>query len=293
MNDTRIIGFTKLNMVVCREKPIRLLVLYFIICIYRIWNALEIETQFDPDEYWQTLEPAYSLVFPENKGIKTWEWKFRGLESSENLRSIVQYGPVRSHVSILPTYVFYQAVKIFGMDTSWMISRGPLVINAIFVVATTDLSIYMLGGWWALFASITNWFHGYALVRTYSNSLESMLLLVGMAIMALNDQKLGYHKIAFLLGGFSVTIRFTALAAWIPLGILTCHRLGEKKSQPVKFKLKYLCNICGLYGMLGVAFGCIIDYFFYGYISVPFVSNTYFNAILGTDLFIYLFFIYF
>ena len=269
-------------MAIRHGKTGRLFLLYLIICIYRIWNALEIETQFDPDEYWQTLEPAYNLVFTENEGITTWEWKFRGVESSRNFKSIVQYGPVRSHVSILPTYVFYQVVKIFGIDTSWMISRGPLVINAILVAATTDLSIYILGGWWALFASITNWFHGYALVRTYSNSLESMLLLLGMAIIILNDKKLGYHKIAFLLGGFSVTIRFTALAAWIPLGILTCHRLAEKKSQPGKFKLKYLCNICGLYGMLGVVFGCIIDYFFYGHISIPFVSNTYFNAILGT-----------
>eukprot|EP00978_Attheya_sp_CCMP212_P048837 scaffold582638_cov98-Attheya_sp.AAC.1 len=34
---------------------------YGVSCLYRILNALWIETQFDPDEYWQTLEPAYCM----------------------------------------------------------------------------------------------------------------------------------------------------------------------------------------------------------------------------------------
>ena len=37
--------------------------LFILICLYRLANAWMIRTQFDPDEYWQTLEPAYCLVF--------------------------------------------------------------------------------------------------------------------------------------------------------------------------------------------------------------------------------------
>ena len=38
-------------------------VLYLCCCVYRIANALTIRTAFSPDEYWQSLEVAHSLVF--------------------------------------------------------------------------------------------------------------------------------------------------------------------------------------------------------------------------------------
>ena len=40
--------------------------------IFRWINALLVRTQFDPDEYWQLLEPARWLVYGE--GWLTWEW---------------------------------------------------------------------------------------------------------------------------------------------------------------------------------------------------------------------------
>jgi GPI mannosyltransferase 3 len=40
-------------------------------CI-RIFNALTINTFFQPDEYYQSLEPAWKLVF--GYGERTWEW---------------------------------------------------------------------------------------------------------------------------------------------------------------------------------------------------------------------------
>lgn len=62
-------------------------VIFLFICVFRIINALIIRTQFDPDEYWQTLEPAYCLAFHEDGKYNskqslygcayTWEWKRR------------------------------------------------------------------------------------------------------------------------------------------------------------------------------------------------------------------------
>lgn len=43
-----------------------------LICI-RVFNALTITTFFQPDEYYQSLEPAWKLVY--GYGETTWEWR--------------------------------------------------------------------------------------------------------------------------------------------------------------------------------------------------------------------------
>jgi phosphatidylinositol glycan class B len=43
-----------------------------LLCI-RIFNALTICTFFQPDEYYQSLEPAWKLVY--GYGETTWEWR--------------------------------------------------------------------------------------------------------------------------------------------------------------------------------------------------------------------------
>ena len=254
-----------------------LLKLYRIVCVYRIVNALFIQTQFDADEYWQCLEPAYCLAFSSTADTDhtddstqygcsfTWEWT-RRFEDPGN--TIYQndhvhinawlerafHGPVRSFVPVMPTYVVYVVSRWLGLDTPWVIARGPLVVNAILVAAPTDVatvyisrwivqrkdtihaySVNVFGctmvllkmteiEWWALLASITSWFNGYALVRTYSNSMEAMLLSVGIALLCPNlfgaDSKRRSSRscslrpssaLAFVLGGLSVCVRLLLL----------------------------------------------------------------------------------
>ena len=195
--------------------------LFFLLCLYRIINALLIQTQFDPDEYWQTLEPAYCIVFSSTANddvhncAYTWEWTRRydfSIDTNPNSLSYLYHiwnqmlwGPIRSHIAILPTILFYFFARYFHVDTPFMIAKGPILINALFVAAPTDLAIYMISqqifsnnkmvrlkessncfdaAWWALMSSIFSWFHGYALIRTYSNSMECMILTVGIAILA-------------------------------------------------------------------------------------------------------------
>jgi len=42
---------------------------------FRLANALLVQTFFNPDEYWQGLEPAHAAVF--GYGYLTWEWRER------------------------------------------------------------------------------------------------------------------------------------------------------------------------------------------------------------------------
>jgi phosphatidylinositol glycan class B len=283
--------------------------IFSFILLYRVINALIVETQFDPDEYWQTLEPAYCLAFQSNCAY-TWEWTRRRNVDSINLTNIdlieeALHGPVRSYVPILPIYALYKLLRAFHLDTTWSIARAPLILNAALVAAPTDFGVFYMSryirrikkirknefSWkfehWALLASITNWFNGYALVRTYSNSTEAALLCVGMTLLCPELFGIIHSKhefkvrlmarLAFLLGGISIVIRFTALASWVPIGIIICLRRKSMSSR-----IYYLWHMSIVSGAMGVFLGCILDRIYYGFWAIPFLGSFHFNVLLGT-----------
>jgi phosphatidylinositol glycan class B len=178
---------------------------YVCFAIFRILNALLIQSQFDPDEYWQNLEPAYCQVFGEHgkpcSGL-TWEWKRRpsstNVESLNDLLGVGLEGPVRSYVSILPTMLLYYLLKVLAIDSTFLVAKGPILLNAVLVAAPTDWTVWWMSRWmesptdrekgslpgWCTFCSITSWFWAYALVRPYSNSLEAVMLAMSLALVA-------------------------------------------------------------------------------------------------------------
>jgi phosphatidylinositol glycan class B len=256
--------------------------LFVLLAAFRIVNALLSQTQFDPDEYWQSLEVAYCHVFQDDCfRTLTWEWTRRAAATDHWLDQSL-HGSVRSHISILPTYLWYQAIKFLGVDTSFAVSKGPMLVNAVVVAAVTDYSVWHLGstitrgaGRWALFCSLTSWFNAYALVRTYSNSIETVLLIVGMVCLKQNKENL-----AFVLGGLSVANRFTCLAAWIPLGVL-CAVHHHKSSSSWKSRLAYLFYPCATYGLFGFGLSLVVDRYFYGFWTIPVLGNFHFNVLEG------------
>lgn len=269
--------------------------LYLAICTFRILNALLIQTQFDPDEYWQTLEPAYCEAFGEPCAY-TWEWRRGALDDEGWIRPYL-LGPVRSYVSVLPTYFFYRLVKLFQWDIllgSRIVSKGPMLLHAVFVAAPTDICIVRIArigtppkkvasisvAKWALFCTLTSWFQGYAMIRTYSNSIEAMLLANGMALLApelFGGREAPRYRLrtraAFWFGGLSASVRFTALAAWIPLGVL----LSLQRKKPFQF----LLNTCACWGLLGIGAALVLDRLFYGFWTIPFLGSFHFNVLLG------------
>ena len=360
----------------------KLFKLFILISIYRLANAWMIRTQFDPDEYWQTLEPAYCLAFsnetttsplplhPQQKYgcALTWEWTRRKISPSpsktqdiSSFQKVIQsaqtaielalHGPVRSYVSILPTYWYYLGCrsifqwaskddkdshsvlnkgnagnrqqsyttnlvaytkKIVLQKSTYLISKGPVFLHAVTVAVPTDLSVWIIASrlerlamhhshhdiilhWWqswaswALIFTITSWFNGYALIRTYANSMETMFLMVGVALLGpelfgdasvVRDRQCRHRiqaRIAFVLGGLSACVRFTSLAAWIPIGIIIVLR----EHTTAKQKLGKLFGLCAVNGLLGVVLGCCVDRWVYGFWAVPFLGNFHFNVVLG------------
>ncbi|VEU38444.1 unnamed protein product [Pseudo-nitzschia multistriata] len=301
---------------------------------FRILNVFLIQSQFDPDEFWQNLEPSYCRVFGEDLAFDnnsrcpglTWEWKRRRQERyydelpgswSDRLADAFTFGlegPVRSFSSILPTLVFYAVIKRYKWDSSWMVSRGPLIVNAIFVAAVTDWCVWYSSRWmksmttgnehnskarredrknrnivfWCIYCSLTSWFNGYTLVRTYSNSLETSLLAVSFALISpvflsavetASDSKASMARawVAFFIGGICVSIRFTCLTAYIPMGII----LARQTSKTISAMVAYLFRVCALAGLLGFASTVVLDRVMYGVWAIPVLGNFHFNVIQG------------
>ena len=201
---------------------------FLFLAAFRVANVFFIQSQFDPDEYWQNLEPSYCYVFGDDPDFSegsscpglTWEWKRRrkshGMVSSDddswsslviNFLLFGLEGPVRSFASILPTLIYYLMIKKFRWDSSWMVSRGPLMINAVFVAAATDWTVWYESKrlrsavqehskeskneekgygivFWCIFCQLSSWFNAYTLTRTYSNSLETLLLSLSLALVS-------------------------------------------------------------------------------------------------------------
>jgi GPI mannosyltransferase 3 len=253
---------------------------FVLLCIFRLVNAFFIQTQFDPDEYWQTLEPAYCRAFGDSCSL-TWEWTRRAsLSSLSSLWEQSLNGPVRSHLAILPTYLLYTILKLLHVDTPFMVSKGPLLVHAVLIAAPTDYFVWYLGDQisssrWSLFCSVTSWFQAFALVRTYSNSIETVLLMAGIVL--LRSQNKGSDALAFVLGGMSVAIRFTSLAAWLPLGVLfALHNSASLKSRVV-----YLIYPCAVWSLVGIGLSVLVDRCFYGFWTLPLLGNLHFNVVEG------------
>jgi len=104
--------------------------LLFAICAcFRILNALAIRTYFNPDEYWQSLEVAYRLVFGTQSCViepsvggsladvacyTTWEWH----------PSLA----IRGYLHPLLFAVAYKFLHVLGLDSRWAVVCGVTAV---------------------------------------------------------------------------------------------------------------------------------------------------------------------
>ena len=273
------------------------LLIFLLLCVFRVLNTFLIRSYFDPDEVWQTLEPAYCAVFRPSEGFDcpgfTWEWKRRGPDDASDFITQSLLGPARTYLSVLPTHLFYRALQSLRLDTSWWVGRGPMLLYALTVAAPTDYAVWYCAkllyksldlSFWCLFASLSAWFNAYSMVRTFANGQEAFLLmmslcLVGKELLVYSDKlqcgRMWRARLAFFLGGLCVSIRGTSGVAYVPMGILLAWRENSWKDR-----LLYLFSICALFGLLGIGAACVVDFWFFGFPTLPFLGNFHFNVVL-------------
>ncbi|KAF8590085.1 glycosyltransferase family 22 protein [Ramaria rubella] len=141
------------------------------ICV-RVTIALFSVTYFQPDEYFQALEPAHDLVF--GYGRLTWEWRVNP--------------PIRSVFFPMLFAPVYWVLKVASLDGSDMLIWAPKIVQGLFA-SITDIAICrlarnVLGERYvptAFILSLTSLFHLQALSRTLSNSLETSLTTLALS----------------------------------------------------------------------------------------------------------------
>ncbi|KAJ9189502.1 hypothetical protein P3X46_000787 [Hevea brasiliensis] len=224
---------------------------------YRIANSLLIQTYFNPDEHWQALEVAHCIVF--GYGHLTWEWK-KG---------------IRGYLHPLVFALLFKILAALGLDTPWFMTKAPRMLQALFS-AVGDLYLYKLSyalfnysvANWALFSQLANWFMFYCFNRTLSNSLETVLTLVGLYFwpcMREYPSKVSLvstRKWGLTVAALACAIRPTSAIIWVYVGLLELFVTRDK----LRFIILEVVPIGGL--VLGLS--CLLDRLMYGsWVIVP------------------------
>ncbi|XWS35740.1 hypothetical protein CRYUN_Cryun20dG0022100 [Craigia yunnanensis] len=227
------------------------------ICLgFRMLNALFIQTYFNPDEHWQALEVAHRIAF--RYGHLTWEWE-KG---------------IRSYLHPMVFALFYKLLALLGLDTPWFMMKAPRLLQSIFS-AVGDLYLYKLslvlfGGRvakWALFSQLANWFMFFCFNRTLSNSLETVITLVGLyhwPSMKSSSNKVpsDSRKWGLALAALACAIRPTSAITWVYVGLLELYLTHER----LRFIFLELIPI----GTAVLGLVCLLDRLMYGsWVLVP------------------------
>ncbi|TDZ61676.1 GPI mannosyltransferase 3 [Colletotrichum trifolii] len=266
--------------------------------VIRLLNAWWVLTFFQPDEYFQALEPAWRMAFGEGSGAWiTWEWQYQLRSSLHPALFAGVYAIADLLARPLPV-----AAK------SWLLLAAPKAVQAV-IAATGDwytwqLAVKLYGAdsstsWFALFMSMFSPFQWYCSTRTFSNSLETTL-----TIMALNYwpwELLGecrpvkenpkptqsilhtpgtLHglRISLLLAAIAILLRPTNILIWATVAVATVTRpLVSPRSVLTPQIILILIREALVCGTLALCLSLASDRFYFGEWAFPPYKWLYFN----------------
>lgn len=172
--------------------------------LVRLPLALIQRTPFQPDESYQSLEPAHHLVF--HYGHLTWEWT-PNPPINDVWWGWMGEGRLRGSLPIVLWAAVYHAISFFSLDTTTALVLAPKILMAL-LSSLCDLSTYTLASklfnrqvaktavrtsytWLIafkltvrsqlqLFLSLSSLFYAHALSRPFTNSLETILMVCAL-----------------------------------------------------------------------------------------------------------------
>ncbi|KAK3692421.1 glycosyltransferase family 22 protein [Podospora appendiculata] len=262
----------------------------------RFINALCVRTFFQPDEYFQALEPAWTVAFgsvDETGAWLTWEWQYQ-------LRSSLHPALFGLAYKVLHSLMAF--MNLFPPFQSFVLVALPKVVQSVFA-ALADYYTWRLASdiygrdsnvpWAALWMTVLNPWQWYCSTRTFSNSLEATLTIA--ALYYWPWQLLGHAKVnkddplqpkgsvnslrlSLALAAIAVLLRPTNILIWIGILTLTLTRLtldGESplhKTTVVTFVREIL--VCGT---AVLALSVVSDRLYFGFWTFPPYTWLYFN----------------
>ncbi|TGO59229.1 hypothetical protein BELL_1256g00020 [Botrytis elliptica] len=149
--------------------------------VFRIFNSFLVKTFFQPDEYFQSLEPAWELAFGEGSGAWiTWEWHYQLRSSLHPTLFAAAYYLIDKPMEL---------VNFFPQFRAEVLAVLPNIIQAIFAAACDYYTwkmaekMYGLGsrtGYVTLLMSVLSPWNWFCSTRTFSNSLETSLTITAL-----------------------------------------------------------------------------------------------------------------
>lgn len=239
-------------------------------------------TSFVPDEYYQSVEPAYRQVF--GQGMMTWEW-----EPDYRIRSFLN----------IQVYVWlFQALRGLGLNSPMWYSMGPRLLQGGFA-AFSDVLLYDLvhnvatlpqayredAALLTVVLHLGNWCWLYCSTRTLANSSETVLLIVVLYLLY------GKMRPTFLAKGIESCSARCALALFLlflqcyarPTAVLfgapILMSLGLEDRKGVRFM-----GIVLVVAVAGFCVGAIVDSLGYGCAVVSpwnFIVRNVFEGVSG------------
>ncbi|KAF9265631.1 glycosyltransferase family 22 protein [Marasmius fiardii PR-910] len=226
----------------------------------RILIAICTRTVFQPDEYFQSLEPAHHLVF--GYGHLTWEW--------------LSPSPVRSIVYPALNVPIYWLLKVTGSN-GWgtlgdQLILAPKILHGA-LAAMTDIGIctltqQTLGDRYvstAFFLSLTSFFHGLSLSRSLSNSLETSLTTVALSFFPWRLGELDLPKTRgrlrrmLFFASLACLVRVTNGVIWVYVIAMLMWRVRNRK----RFLLGFILDSISI-GFFALSLTFVLDTLYYG-----------------------------
>ncbi|RCI16936.1 hypothetical protein L249_2985 [Ophiocordyceps polyrhachis-furcata BCC 54312] len=254
----------------------------------RLVNAWSIATFFQPDEFFQALEPAWGLAFgPHSHPWLTWEWHHQ-LRSS------------------LHPLVFALAYKLADVLSSWL--PGGVTVRAATIMAAPKLvqAVFAaLGDWYTwklavdiygpdsnsslavLVLQLSSPWQWYVSTRTFSNSAETTLTAMALyywpwqvlepAVSAKENPKpanpLGCQarrRASLCLAALAVVLRPTNVLIWATVAFLALTRFSLQGPSPLtRSSARVLIGDAVLCGGAVLAVSLVSDRLYFGSWTFP------------------------
>ncbi|KAK9478253.1 Alg9-like mannosyltransferase family-domain-containing protein [Lipomyces japonicus] len=241
--------------------------LFLTLLSFRLFNALSLRTYFQPDEFWQALEPAHRLVY--GYGYLTWEWR-------DGLRSI-------AHPLLFAA--IYKINELLRLGETGLI-HGPKVLQAIFA-AIADYQVILFSkqnygyeiSQISTIITVTSAFNFFVSCRTFSNSLEMTLLITGLRYWPIKTAEISINiknvAKALALAAIACVLRPTNALIWAYLGM------------ELVVRLKALAPIFTAIAIGSVVFlaNALVDIWYYGEVTFPVLNFIKFNLVESLSLF--------
>ncbi|PWY85967.1 hypothetical protein BO70DRAFT_395097 [Aspergillus heteromorphus CBS 117.55] len=155
--------------------------LFLSLLAFRLLNALTIRTFFQPDEYFQSLEPAWATAFGHHQAPWiTWEWRHQLRSSLHPLFFTAVYSLASWLAQLLRLPPVWRADLLIAAPKA-----AQAVIAAVGDLYTWRLACGVYGNashaaWAALAVSILSPWQWFCSTRTLSNCLETTLTVVAL-----------------------------------------------------------------------------------------------------------------